>query len=647
MTSSWFWSSSRSIAGPGVLAPVLALALAAIPAAPAPAAEVISRDVRLTIGADGGVTERLALRVRLDEAGDLDLWSPYPIVLDANRTLVAASGWALRPDGSRVILGEDDVETVEGAAGGGVLHSSTGLRLLRFPPLPAGSELAIAYEVREEPWFESGSIRLTDGAPVDRLSVAIELPPDGEAGDGFRWRLDGPRAGPDADAGLEVEETASGLTVSGRDLEELATGERETVLRYAWGPVRTWTDVGRWYEGLIRDVPRGDEEIRALAREAVAGVDDPRERTAILLELVRERVRYVAVEVGVGGYRPSPPGEVLERRWGDCKDKSLLLIDLLAQAGVEAHPALVRLDEHRRIDSRFPGADQFNHLIVAAPEEALPVGPGDVAGGGYLFLDPTQDRGGLTWVHPALQGQHALVVRGDSSGLAEIPALPDREIRELEVRLTVGEDGDAAGAASLRLSGYGGWRLIGGTASEAQERLAELATVLLGNVVGGTVLGTPRWRQGDVDGVPRVELSAPVRLDRLIAGRSVRSFSLPGPAAFSEASELRGVADVVPARPVRWTTTWELSLPAGWCAPEPAEVEVTNSVGSFRQRVIAAGEGRVRIERRAELAVRWIEPEAVADALELTLAEHRAIRRRIRLECPPSGGEPGAGPGTT
>jgi len=652
--------------GLGLLA-CLGPALAAPPLA---ASTVLSREVHLAVAADGSVTERFALHVRLDEAGDLDDWSPYPIPLDANRTLISASGQAVRPDGTRVALSGDELESVEGGGGAGVLHSSVAYGLVRFPPLPAGSELSLAYEVREEPWFTSGAIVLVGEDPVERLTVRIETPPGSAAREGLRWRIDGaspfpspsPSLEPDAqdgDAsaegaegahaeeprtpeGIDVEETADGLVLRGANLAGIPAEEGRSVLRYGWGSVRTWADVARWYTELTRDVPRGGPEIDALAREATAGAESPRDRIAALLDRVRSQVRYVAVEVGVGGYRPSTPVDVLARRWGDCKDKAFLLIDLLRAAGIDADPVLVLLDREQRIDDQFPGPEQFNHLIVAVPTSELTPRAGDVTADGYLFLDPTQTRGGLTWIHPALQGQRALVVDGEQPGLVTLPVASAGEVKKLEVRLTVGEAGDAVGEAELRLSGHGAWRLAEGTATASPERLSEVSRRLFAALLDGATIGDPRWREGEVDGLPLVELSVPVRFERLVEGRTVESLALPGPKAFPDPSDLDGLDEPLSADPVRWAVTWTLSLPPGRCPPDGPQVAVENRVGRFVQEVSSNGDAAsgstVRVERRSEVAVRWIEGDTAGDARELSLAERRTTRRRLRLRCPETGG---------
>ncbi|MCP4661301.1 MAG: hypothetical protein GY856_38350, partial [bacterium] len=63
--------------------------------------------------------------------------------------------------------------------------------------------------------------------------------------------------------------------------------------------------MGSWYTALLSSVPRGAAPVRRQARELIAGIEGKRERLEALLGFMRRKVRYVAVEVGIGGYRPS------------------------------------------------------------------------------------------------------------------------------------------------------------------------------------------------------------------------------------------------------------------------------------------------------------------------------------------------------
>ena len=79
------------------------------------------------------------------------------------------------------------------------------------------------------------------------------------------------------------------------------------------------------------------------------------------------------------------------------------LLDLLKQAGIEAYPALVQAAPQGRIDPEFPVPGWFDHMIAALPAAGLALTADDPVAGGYLFVDPTQTRGGAGWLHPADQ----------------------------------------------------------------------------------------------------------------------------------------------------------------------------------------------------------------------------------------------------
>lgn len=615
----------------------------------APAAEattVLDWNVSVEIEAGGDAVERQRLRVRLDAADDLDDVSPYPVFLDDNRELEELTVHVVRPDGERERLrGRDRFDTVD-LAGGGTLHSSQKVRLVEIPPQPAGTVVEITSVVREEPWFESGVVLLRPlggEAAVERLRIEI-------VGADLRWHLE-----PVDD--LTVEEGSDGDGGGGRLVLTGALDEDpddSRLLRYAWGPVSTWSDVGSWYERLVSQVPRRSAPVTAAARRVLDGlaateatqpseaVGDPRRTVAALTDFVRAEVRYVAVEVGVGGYRPTPPEETLERRWGDCKDKSFLLIDLLSEAGIPAHPALVLADEEARVEARFPSADQFNHLIVAVPADGVPERPTDVRRDGYLFLDPTQERGELAWLHPAVQGQHALVVRPGGSELVETPVLSASETSLLTADLTVAADGSAEGPLVLRLSGRSAASLARAVEDDPR-RLEELARRVFRSAADPTELDELAFGTGEVEGIPLVELSAAARFARLATRGRTPSVRLPGwsPLSVEVLPDGDGEDDPTPTAVSPWETkaVWTLRLPDGWCPPSADTAEVVTSVGRFDQTVEPGdGGGSVVVTRRSRLPVRWIEPQDRSQARELAVESRRTLRRRIRLDC--EAGEP-------
>jgi transglutaminase-like putative cysteine protease len=627
------WPSSRRAALATALAAALLASLLATAAAhDAGAATILDKSVEIAIRPDGSVREHTALRVRLDAAGDLAEWSSYAVLLDENRTLVSADGYVLQPDGKRDKVGRHDRDS--GAAGEwGILHSSARYQELDFSNLRVGSVLAVDTVVEERPYFPAGRLALRQRDAVEALRVDVS-----GGGAGWRWHLDGPRDG------LTVTEAAGRVTITAAALPRLDPLDYTPdaavvpVLHYGWGNDASWAAIGRWAADLIKPLARATPAVRARARAAVAGLDDPRDRLEALTGFVQREVRYVAVEVGIGGYRPSPPEEVLTRKWGDCKDKALLLVDLLAEAGIAARPALLLSSTDGRIDRDFPSPFDFNHMIVAVPEAAVAARDGDATAGGYLFVDPTQSRGGARWLYPGDQGQDALVVTDDGGELVRTPTLPEGERRSLTVNLRVAATGDAAGGAGLLVRGALADSLLSGSERQPEVWMEEQARRIFARLLPGLTVSRASWKQMDGE-APSLSLSAAVTLPALIQGAAPRlSFQLPGLTASPEPGPLAGrtVAAVVPAQAM--DATWVLNLPSACRLAETDDPALDNDAGTFQQT--AEGDGaRLTVVRRAEVRRRWYEPAELPALAEVALAEHRAHRRRLRVDCaPPAAG---------
>ncbi|WP_444924050.1 DUF3857 domain-containing protein [Microbulbifer sp. DLAB2-AF] len=81
------------------------------------------------------------------------------------------------------------------------------------------------------------------------------------------------------------------------------------------------------------------------------------------IEYVQEDIRYFGIELGINSHQPRTPQETLEKRYGDCKDKALLLTSMLAHLGVQSYPALVSSSRGRDIGKDIPSPETFNHVI--------------------------------------------------------------------------------------------------------------------------------------------------------------------------------------------------------------------------------------------------------------------------------------------
>jgi tetratricopeptide (TPR) repeat protein/transglutaminase-like putative cysteine protease len=152
-------------------------------------------------------------------------------------------------------------------------------------------------------------------------------------------------------------------------------------------------------------------ELTALIAHFKSQRGSERERLLTIMRFVQDEIRYTGIEVGDGAYRPNDAATVLQRRWGDCKDKTLLAVTLLRGVGIDADPALVNTRFQEHVSDWLPSPAAFNHAIVRAR-----------LGTATYWLDSTVSAqgGDLEKLAQAHYGA-ALVVRTDSARLELIP----------------------------------------------------------------------------------------------------------------------------------------------------------------------------------------------------------------------------------
>lgn len=129
-----------------------------------------------------------------------------------------------------------------------------------------------------------------------------------------------------------------------------------------------------------------------LPKELIAKVDDigakttnPMVRTTEALRLVQDNVRYTSIPLVSGGYAPRSPIETWNSGYGDCKDKSALLVAVLKRLNITAVPALTDTSVGPMLPKLQPAPNAFDHVIVRVYGLSKP-----------LWLDPTGSHQGGT-----------------------------------------------------------------------------------------------------------------------------------------------------------------------------------------------------------------------------------------------------------
>jgi len=224
--------------------------------------------------------------------------------------------------------------------------------------------------------------------------------------------------------------------------------------------VTTWNDMARLAAAIIEPRILATPEVQAKASALVAGKTGRWARVRALAEFVQKEIAYLSVTLDkdyLAGYRPHPSGEVLQNRYGDCKDKAGLLCALLRSIGEEGAPILVSADNPRAIDPAWPTA-AFDHVIVGilsrdpAPAGWPTVGQGD--SGSIVLFDPTDSETPLGLLPENEQGGRGLLVSQKTTGLVQLPtAGPEQNRTECRVRAELDATGELTAHVEETLRG--------------------------------------------------------------------------------------------------------------------------------------------------------------------------------------------------
>ena len=411
----------------------------------------------------------------------------------------------------------------------------------------------------------------------------------------------------------------------------------ERVARLAIAPLgfTSWNDVAAWYRNLSESRERDDDGIQALVDSLVGRVAERDRQMRILYEWVRDNVRYLAVEIGIGGYQPRRAGEVCTNRYGDCKDMATLLSAMAEAAGISVHQVLVSTWQNGRPDTTLPSPYQFNHAIAYAP---------DIRGG--LWMDVTAKGvpyGELPWYDQ----QVPVLVVGDD-GTASIMVTPGAEAASNAERVSWTVALDDTGFATVRSRTV----LTGALAMEAREELAYateqerkrwVESCLPRECASGATI-----RRVSLTGLLPVEDSLAVEVDfvtPVFALREEHGLSFrPG---MIIASGLPDLFRPGPRRhPVRFRfgmrreLALSIALPPGWVLAEPPVLDSSQTVYGMWRTEVSTIPGGVQFRRTVQLESREVAPEQYAAYQRFLDALRRSELRPVGLRRPPTGYPP-------
>ena len=295
--------------------------------------------------------------------------------------------------------------------------------VLKVPDLRVGDDLELAYSLAShDPTLSttsSGFLTLQGSPPPGRYRLEISWE------EGQR-----PQTRTTADFTPFLKETPERLVVK-IDNPTTITPPRDAPPRFSWQRVVEYSDFADWqsvsrrfhalYEAASR-LPAGSP-LRKEAAAIAAAHTTKAEQAQAALELVQQQVRYVYVGIGGGNYLPASAEETWNRRYGDCKGKTVLLLALLASLDIKAEAVLVNNSVPTDgMDMRLPNAGLFDHVLVRAR-----------VGDKVLWLDSTLPAVIEGRAEPFFPYQWVLPLSASGSVIERLPDTPFALPQEMEI----------------------------------------------------------------------------------------------------------------------------------------------------------------------------------------------------------------------
>jgi hypothetical protein len=355
------------------------------------------------------------------------------VPFDSQTKINSLRGWCIPAQGKDYEVKEKDA--VEGAASPEfVLISDAKVKMLQIPAPEVGNIVGYEYETEERPVFLQNIWEFQQHDPVRESRYSLQLPqgwefkaswlnhaevkPTQTGSNSWQWVVTDVKE-------IRHEALMPPLDgVAGQMVLSFFTSEK-----MALNSNVDWNTMGKWYSSLIGDRVDASPEVKQHVASLTTSKSTQLEKMQAIAAFVQENIRYVAINLGIGGYQPHPAPEVFAHRYGDCKDKATLVRSMLREIGVDSYFVVINA-ERGAVTRDMPAHNSFNHVITAIKLPDSMADPSLIATiqhprlGRLLFFDPTNELIPFGQVGGYLQGNYGLLVTPGGGELVELPQQP-------------------------------------------------------------------------------------------------------------------------------------------------------------------------------------------------------------------------------
>lgn len=555
---------------------------------------------------------------------------------DSETRITGLRGWCIPAQGKDYeVKDKDVVETALFGVSNGELASDVRTKILKIPAPDPGNIIGFEIEHEDRPYIlqDEWSFQRTD--PVREARYTLQLPPGWEYKAVF---VNHPEVQAASTGNNQWQWTLNNLEAI-RPEDDMppwrAIAGQMIVSFFPPGGGQTrgfdnWNDMALWEAGLIRGRRESSPEIKQKVGELTGSATSTVGKMRALGKFVQEDIRYVAIELGIGGWQPHAANEIFSHHFGDCKDKATLMSTMLKEIGVDSYYVIVNTDRGA-VNANTPAVNWFNHVILAIK---LPEGTNDAdlkavfqhkTLGKLLIFDPTDDLTPFGYLRGALQSNYGLLVSDAGGELIALPRLGAAlNGTRRTAKLTLTPSGTLTGnVTELRLGDRAAYqRYALRTVATDKDRIKPIENLLTDSLPNFQIT------HAAIENLKQTDLPFAYEYSFVVANyaKSAGNLLLVRPrvlgsksSALLETKEPRKFP-VEFAGPSLDSDTFEITLPAGYEVSDvPPPVDVDYDFASYHSKTEASGNS-LKYTRRLEVK-----------ELTVPLAEMETLKKFYRI----------------
>ncbi len=423
---------------------------------------VILLDDHVTVVKDNGDLVRRGRRavkiLRPEGRDEATYWVDY----NGDSKVNYLRGWSITSRGQEYETKSGDIS--EHSISSYEVYSDAKIKAVRVPGADVGTVVGFEYEQQQHPYIFQDSWMFQQSVPVEQSHYELHMAA------GWRFKSDWmnhKEEKPTEDNGAVQWQLSNIPRIEDEPHRPPARGLAGGVIftffneKIPSKSYRNWSELGTWFTQLSSSVRDASPALSQKVQELAPSNLPTMQRIKALASFAQHDVRYVAIEVGVGGYRPHTAADVFTHRYGDCKDKATVLSSMLAQIGVKSYYIIVNATRGVVTKDSPASAGGFNHMIlaIALPEASyakpLPAMYEHPKLGHLLIFDPTNDFVPFGEIPHYEQDNYGLLVGEQGGELIHMPlSSPESNGISRTAKLKLLPDGTLQGEIEERYAGF-------------------------------------------------------------------------------------------------------------------------------------------------------------------------------------------------